>query len=118
MASSPARCGGQDRGSPPRSVTVPAGRIGDPWRRSSMRSRSGFGRTALALALALALAGLLASCAPASGTGRAPANAPARATAQAVPVAPEASGAPPGDSAGAVADFYRGKTLRLVVGFA
>ena len=83
-----------------------------------MRSRSGFGRTAIALALALALAGLLASCAPASGTGRAPANAPAKATAQAVPVAPEASGAPAGDSAGAVADFYRGKTLRVVVGFA
>lgn len=79
-----------------------------------MRSRSGFGRTAIALALA----GLLASCAPASGTSRAPANAPARATAPAVPVAPEASGAPPGDAAGAVADFYRGKTLRLVVGFA
>ncbi len=72
----------------------------------------------------LILAVVLASCAPASGSPRAARNAPA-----ASPGAPAAASAPATGGTGgaaasgagseaAVADFYRGKTVRLVVGFA
>src|SRR5581483_4800527 len=65
---------------------------------------------------ALILAGLLLSCAPASGTPRAARDAPA------APAAPASTPATPAGStaadAGPASDFYRGKTLRLVVGFA
>jgi tripartite-type tricarboxylate transporter receptor subunit TctC len=69
---------------------------------------------------ALILAGLLLSCAPASGTPRAAREAPAAApTAPSAPANTSATTAgPTASDAGSATDFYRGKTLRLVVGFA
>ncbi|HZR99691.1 MAG TPA: hypothetical protein VFE37_13345 [Chloroflexota bacterium] len=73
-------------------------------------------RSAGGVVAALILAGLLLSCAPASGTPRAARDAPA------APAAPASTPATPAGStaadAGPASDFYRGKTLRLVVGFA
>ncbi len=73
-------------------------------------------RSAGGVVAALILAGLLLSCAPASGTPRAARDAPA------APTAPASTPATPAGStaadAGPASDFYRGKTLRLIVGFA